>query len=109
MRGYPEALAAAGDAVRLSALARDPRRHAFLLRATGSDYAALTEITAVQRLLAEGPDLQALVELAVYQSAMGLRNQALPVTLTWVWARLDRLDHAEALARAITQRPGAER
>ena len=45
-------LTATSDATRLSALARDPRRHAFLLRATGSDYAALAEIRTAQGLLA---------------------------------------------------------
>ena len=49
IRGYPGLLTATGDATRLSALARDPRRHAFLLRATGSDYAALAEIRTAQR------------------------------------------------------------
>ena len=44
IRGYPRLLTATSDTTRLSALARDPRRHAFLLRATGSDYAALAEI-----------------------------------------------------------------
>ena len=38
---------------RLSALARSPSRHAFLFRATGSDYFALTEIRAAQRLVAD--------------------------------------------------------
>jgi tetratricopeptide (TPR) repeat protein len=97
-------LAAAGDATRLSALARDPRRHAFLLRATGSDYAALAEIGAAQRLVAgrDEPDLQALVELAVYRNAISLRNQCLPFVLPGVWARLGRLDHAAALARVMT-------
>ena len=104
VRDYPGMLAAAGDATRLSALARDPRRHAFLLRATGSDYAALAEIEAAQRLVAgrDEPDLQALVELAVYRNAISLRNQCLPVALPGVWARLGRLDHAAALARVIT-------
>ena len=37
---------------RLSALARSPSRHAFLLRATGSDYAALVEIRNAQKLIA---------------------------------------------------------
>ena len=46
-------LTATSDVTRLSALARDPRRHAFLLRATGSDYAALTEIRTAQRLIAD--------------------------------------------------------
>ena len=68
------------DAADLVALARDPRRHAFLLRTTGSDYAAQAEIAAAQRLLAgqDEPDLRALLELAVYRNAMSLRNQCLP-------------------------------
>jgi hypothetical protein len=103
VRDYPDLLVATGDTSRLSALARDPRRHAFLLRATGSDYAAEAEIAAAQRLLAgqDEPDLQALLELAVYRNAMALRNQCLPFALPGVWARLGRLDHGEALARAI--------
>jgi len=97
-------MTSSADAARLLALALDPRRHAFLLRATGSDYAAQAEIAAAQRLVAaqSEPDLQALLELAVYRNAMSLRNQCLPFALPGVWARLGRLDHAEALARAIT-------
>jgi hypothetical protein len=93
------------DAADLVALARDPRRHAFLLRTTGSDYAAQAEIAAAQRHLAgqDEPDLRALLELAVYRNAMSLRNQCLPFALPGVWARLGRLDHAEALARAVAQ------
>ena len=104
IRGYPRLLTATGDAARLSALARDPGRHAFLLRATGSDYAALTEIRNAQDLIAdqELPDLQALVELAVYHHAISIRNQAIPVALPAVWARLARFDHGEALARTIS-------
>ena len=83
-------LTATSDATRLSALARDLRRHAFLLRATGSDYAALTEIRAAQGLIAEQnmPDLQALVELAVYRHAISIRNQSIPAGLPAVWAQL---------------------
>ncbi|HEX2744075.1 MAG TPA: hypothetical protein VHN16_06680 [Streptosporangiaceae bacterium] len=36
IRSYPRLLTATGDADRLLALARNPRRHVFLLRATGS-------------------------------------------------------------------------
>jgi len=102
--GYPRVLAVTSDVLRLSALARDPCRHAFLLRATGSDYAALTEIRDAQRLIAaqKVPDLQAVVELAVYRHAISIRNQSIPVGLPAVWARLARIDHAEAVARAIT-------
>ena len=104
IRGYPRLLAATGNATRLSMLARDPRRHAFLLRATGSNYTALAEIRRAQGLIAgqNVPDLQALVELAVYRHAISIRNQSIPVTLPAVGARLARFDHAEALARAIT-------
>ena len=104
IRGYPGLLAATTDITRLSALARDPRRHAFLLRATGSDYAALTEIRTAQSLIADQDvlDLQALVEMAAYRHAISIRNQSIPVDLPVVWARLARFDHAEALARTIT-------
>lgn len=104
IRGYPRLLAATGDPTRLSALARDPHRHAFLLRTTGSEYAALAEIRAALRLNADQdlPDVQALVELAVYRHAISIRNQSIPVRLPAVWAQLARFDHAEALARSIT-------
>ena len=104
IRGYLGLLTASSDAARLSAFARDPRRHAFLLHATGSDYAALAEIRAAQRLIAgqKVPDLQDLVELAVYRHAISIRNQSIPVGLPGVWEWLGRVDHAEALARTIT-------
>jgi hypothetical protein len=108
-RGYPRLLAATADVTRLSALARDPRRHAFLLEATGSDYAALTEIGTAQSLIAgqSALDLKALVELAAYRLAILLRNDSIPDDLPIVWARLARFDHAEALARTITD-PGSQ-
>ena len=104
IRGYPGLLAATADETRLSALARNPGRHAFLLRATGSDYAALSEIWTAQSLIsAQGVlDLQALVELAAYRHAISIHNQSTPFDLPIVWARLARFDHAEALARTIT-------
>jgi tetratricopeptide (TPR) repeat protein len=104
IRGYRRLLVATSDITRLSALARDPRRHAFLLLATGSDYAGLSEITTAQGLIADkdAPDLRALVELAVYRHAISIRNQSIPADLPSVWARLARIDHAEALARTIT-------
>ena len=90
--------------LRLSALAGSPGRHALLLRATGSDYAALAEIRTAQALIADQDalDLRALVELAAYRHALAIRNQSIPADLPTAWAHLGRLDHAEALARAIT-------
>ena len=46
--------------------------------------------------------MRALVELAVYRHAISIRNQSIPAGLPAVWARLGCFDHAEALARAIT-------
>ena len=103
IRSYARLLAATADATRLSALARDPHRHAFLLDVTGSDYTALTEIQTAQDLIAhqQDLDLQALVELAAYRVAIYSRNESIPADLAVMWARLGRLDHAEALVRTI--------
>ena len=102
--GYVSLLAATGDVTRLSAIARNPRRHAFLLEATGSDYATLGEIETVQNVLVDQgvPDLKALAALAAYRHAISIRNQSIPPDLPIAWARLARFDHAGALARAIT-------
>jgi hypothetical protein len=104
IRGYPALLTTTSDTSRLSALARDPRRHAFLMRVTGSDYAAVAEIRTAQGVIAaqKVPDLRALVELAVFRYSISIRNQSIPANLPVVWARLARFDHAEALARSIT-------
>ena len=104
IRGYPGLLATAGDLIRLSTLARDRHRHAFLLRATGSDYVALSEIRTVQSVIADKNvlDLQTFAELAAYRHLISVRNQSIPSDLPAVWARLARVDHAEALARSIT-------
>ena len=104
IRGYPRLLEATADVTRLSALARDPHRHAFLLEVTGSDYTALTEIRMVSSLIADQRrlDLKALVELAAHRLAILLRNDSIGDDLVVAWARLARFDHAEALARTIT-------
>lgn len=103
IRGYPRLLTGTADVTRLSALARDPRRHAFLLEVTDSDYTALSEIATAQSLLSgqEAMDLKALVELAAYRLAIFLRNESIPEDLPVVWALLGRFDHAEAIARTI--------
>ncbi len=103
IRGYPRLLAATADVTRLSALARDPHRHAFLLEATGDDYTALTEIGTAQSLITDQKilDLKALVELAAYRVAIFTRNESIPDDVAIMWAQLGRFDHAEALARTI--------
>ncbi len=102
-RAYPLLLAAAGDVQRVSALARDPRRHAFLRTVTGDDSTALVEIAKARGLAAaqDVPDLHALVELAVYSDAMALRYKELPVDLPAIWAQLGHLGYAMALASSF--------
>ena len=102
IRGYPRLLADT-DLTRLSVLAYDQRRHEFLLRVTGSDHAALTEITTTQQLIAgqHSPNLKAVVELAARRHALAIRNQLIPEKVPLAWARLGRFDHAEALARSM--------
>ena len=109
IRNYPGLLAATTDISRLSALARDRRRHALLLRATGSYYAALTEIRTAESLIADQDtlDLRVLIELAAYRHAISIRNRSIPPDLPILWAYLARFDHAEALAHAITD-PSAQ-
>ena len=67
IRGYARLLTATGDVTRLSVLARDPDRHAFLLRVTGSDYAALAEIRTAQGLIG-GQNIADLQVLASWRS-----------------------------------------
>jgi hypothetical protein len=88
--GYTRLLAAIPEIALLSVLARDPRRHAFLLRTTGNDYAALTEIRTAHGLIADQYilDLQAIVELAAYRRAISIRNQSIPDYLPVMWIRL---------------------
>jgi hypothetical protein len=103
IRGYAALLAATDDTKRLLLLACDPGRHAFLLQATGSDYAAVTEIRTAQVLIADCRilDLKALVLLAAHRHAISLRTKHVPSDLLVLWAQLGRFDHAEALARSI--------
>ena len=105
IRGYTRRLIAKGDATRLSALARDTRRHAFLGRVTGTDYAVLSEINAALKILVsyDHPDLGEVAELSVLREIMSRRNNRMPVMLPATWERLGQSEHAEALARAIME------
>ena len=109
IRGYLRLLAATADVTRLSALARDPRRHAFLLGPPEATTRLSPRSGLLRALIADQKvlDLRALVELAAYRHALSIRNQSIPPDLPIVWARLGRFDHAEALARTITD-PGAQ-
>jgi Trypsin-like peptidase domain len=102
---YPRMLIATGDTARISALARNQRRHAFLQHSTDTDYAVLSEINAALRLLVTdaAPDLEDLAELVVLREIISTRNSLIPVMLPATWERLGHHEHAEALARSILE------
>ncbi|MFC6022139.1 trypsin-like peptidase domain-containing protein [Plantactinospora solaniradicis] len=100
---YSRLLAATGDHRRLAALAVDPARHERLLSDTHGDVVALGEIGTAQQMLAADPsaDLATLALLAIRRTQLASRNQAIPVDLPMLWARLGELDRAVALAETI--------
>lgn len=105
IHGYPRLLAST-DFAALSVLVRDRRWHEFLLRATGSDHAALTEIKSAQQLIAASsdPDPRVSVELTARWYILSQRNEFIPERLAAAWAALGRFKHAEALARSLPDR-----
>jgi hypothetical protein len=105
-------VAAAGESRLLAALAADRVRHDQMLGRTGTDNAALSEITAArENLLGQPvPDTATLSLLDAEHERLNRRNRALPRELPVVWARLGDIQTAVDLARSIpypTQRAGA--
>ncbi|MCO8275956.1 DUF4062 domain-containing protein [Actinoplanes sp. TRM 88003] len=101
--GYFSMLSDLGDFPRMAALATDHVRHHRMLAVTGGDAAALAEIRAVERLLADAadPDLVTTVRLNVHRTVLADKNSHLPIDLPAVWARLGNVARAEALARGL--------
>lgn len=103
INAYPGLLRTTRDVTRMSALARDPRRHALLLRVFGSEYAALTETRAALRMAADqdDPDVQVITEISAHHFTISIRNRFHPAALPGVWARIGHFDHAEIIARLM--------
>jgi hypothetical protein len=103
LAGYFRLLDDLGDLPRMTGLAGDMARHDLMLRLTGGDAAALTEISTAQvRLLAQGqPDLACLAMLALYQDRLIRRSSYLSPLLAGVLARLGSARRAEQLARSL--------
>lgn len=102
--GYSRMLGVTGQLSTLSALAADSSRHEFLCQRTGSDYAALQEIRRATELVAvaDVPDLSTALELSLWRQSLSTRVTNIPARLVSLWARLDRVDHAESLAGSIS-------
>lgn len=104
LRGYHRLLQQAGDQARTVSLTVDQARHDRLLDVTGGDVAALTEISAVQRILRDHPepDLLLLLRLAIVHKRLGDRNTHVPSELLNAMVRLGHAGRAENLVRSIT-------
>jgi hypothetical protein len=102
-RSYVHMLLGNGDNRRAFGLATDHQRHQLMLRRTGADALALTEIAMVQHsfLTTQEPDLLSLAILAFNRCVIGARSESIPALLPGVWAQIGDIDRAEALARSI--------
>lgn len=103
LTGYPSILLDEPDASQLVALATDIRRHWRLLEQSGSDNAALMELTSTQRLVCRGasPDLTALGRLAIHKDLILQSNSNIPPQLPGFWAAAGEMARAEGLATSL--------
>ncbi|MGW8743654.1 hypothetical protein [Streptomyces sp. NPDC055794] len=103
--GYFGLLRAHHDVDRLIDLTRDPARHERMLDLTGSDAAALTELTTVRDIVlgrsSPGVHVLALARIAGHLDRLEHRNDRIPTNLPALWAKLGYVARTEALARAI--------
>jgi hypothetical protein len=108
--GYVAMLTASGDLERAVRLVTDRARHDRLLALSGADAAALAQVEAVVRRLAEqdDPDLVALGRVVVHREHLVDRNAREPSELLPVWVALGRFDRAENLAATLTNNDYAD-
>jgi hypothetical protein len=101
--GYVAMLTARGNLRRAVEHVTDTARHDRMLDVSGSDAAALAEVQAVARRLAErdDPDLAALGQVVVHRDHLLDRNSQIPSELLPVWAGLGHFDRVENLAGTL--------
>lgn len=106
--GYFRMLLATDGIPEMLACATDIHRQDRLRDRSGSDTAALTEITTAMGALAacSRPDLVALTRLSIHRARLANRNPHIPVDLPVAWAFLGEFDRAGSTASLITD-PGA--
>jgi hypothetical protein len=104
LHGYFGMLRATADILRMIACSTDANRHDRMLTATGSDSAAITEITqAIDILLgSKDPNLISVTVSAAERFRLESRNIAVPEKLPALWVRIGDAKHGEDLARAIS-------
>ncbi|MFF0532826.1 hypothetical protein ACFYT3_31185 [Nocardia amikacinitolerans] len=100
---YFAMLARHDDLPRMAVLAQDTARHEQMAARTGGDWAALTEIYAVQQRICDQshPDLLTTARLARHRDNLHHRNSRIPTRLPALRAFLGQTERAEAIARSI--------
>ncbi|WP_406062925.1 hypothetical protein [Micromonospora sp. NBC_00860] len=103
LRGYGRLLHEVGALSRMLAITTDQTRYDRLFAISGGDFAALSEIGAVQEMLQTGApgDLASLGRVAVHRIRITKRAESIRVNLPHVWARLGQPERAETLARSM--------
>lgn len=103
LRPYGRFLIGANDARRLAICATDAARHDRIFQSTGTDAAALAEISASRQQLRRQsvPDLTTLALLSLQEGRLADRNEAMPVGLPKVLGLLGRARRGEEIARSI--------
>ncbi|CAL9300807.1 hypothetical protein [Streptomyces sp. SudanB52_2052] len=119
LRGYLQRVLDLGDLTRAVRCALDTTRHDRMLAVTGADGAALEEIDAAERLLAEAitsgavpetgdaaaPPAPGLVlslfKLCLHRDAIKGRSHDFTSAFAWAWAALGQPSRAEAVARGL--------
>ncbi|MGW3663539.1 tetratricopeptide repeat protein [Streptomyces sp. NPDC005141] len=106
LRGYSRLLLQTADSERLTRLACDVQRHERLLNASGTDWEALSEISAAfDLILSISPPSEVRVRdaiaLAVRRDALHERTRGTPKSILSLWISLGRASRAVNYARAL--------
>lgn len=107
LNGYFNMLKAAGDLPRMITCGTDLARHNRILDISGGDVTAIAEIVSTQEAIADGgltgtAAVSAMIRLAVHRDHLRKRNSYIPRELPAVWAALNHVNRADALAQSIT-------
>src|ERR1700722_3665492 len=103
IEGYAEMLHRTPSPQQLASLSVDQARHDLIRARTGSDVAALHEVSISQSLLLSQhrPDLGAMLRLAAHRDYLNARNARIPADLPVAWVRLGDSGRALGLASMI--------
>lgn len=102
LRGYYRLLQATGNLERMIACTTDRHRQDAMMRTSGSDRAAIEEISIALAVCAGSaePDLAIMARLAIVRDYLAGRNAMIPVELPAALAALGDIERAQMLARS---------